>query len=241
VEPPSSIRAATTGNLLAHGPEKTSVLLIANENGDALFRVAVAIWIHINAMDMSLRSEVMLPHLERTAALIDADLYDLDRASAKGGEVPVVDLEVVLPFVDEPIPVVVNKVFEIVHDVRQTLKKELSLDRRKSSSDAPSTAYSCRRCAPDDRARGIRRRSPRRVGDDSDFEPGPYLKEALLSVLREDLGAGAMQIAIVDDGSTRTNVVQTIDGLAPDHRVEIYRAERNQGLASNCNRCLRLA
>lgn len=72
------------------------------------------------------------------------------------------------------------------------------------------------------------------------YEPDRYLLDALRSVLSQDLGADAMQIAVVDDASPTADVAALIDQFAPG-RVELYRATTNRGLAGNWNECIRVA
>jgi glycosyltransferase involved in cell wall biosynthesis len=73
------------------------------------------------------------------------------------------------------------------------------------------------------------------------FEPNAYFIEALRSVLEQDLGPGKMQIAVVDDASQLRDVEPFVKEIDTAGRVEIYRANKNQGLAGNWNRCIRLA
>jgi GT2 family glycosyltransferase len=73
------------------------------------------------------------------------------------------------------------------------------------------------------------------------YEPDQRLTEALASVLHQDPGPEAMQIAVVDDASARTDVAALVAQVSPDARVEVHRAARNRGLAANWNECIRLA
>lgn len=73
------------------------------------------------------------------------------------------------------------------------------------------------------------------------YEPDAYLVHALRSVLRQDLGPERMQIVVVDDASTRSDVRTLIAEAAPAGRVELHRAMNNQGLAANWNRCIQLS
>ena len=72
------------------------------------------------------------------------------------------------------------------------------------------------------------------------YEPNEFLLEALRSVLSQDLGPENMQIAIVDDASTR-DIQALVAQVAPPGRVDIYRSAVNQGLAGNWNQCIRVA
>jgi hypothetical protein len=73
------------------------------------------------------------------------------------------------------------------------------------------------------------------------YQPGPYLLDALRSVLQQDLGAVHMQIAVVDDASPSVDVNALIKQLGVSSRIEIHRSEQNRGLAGNWNRCVKLA
>jgi len=73
------------------------------------------------------------------------------------------------------------------------------------------------------------------------YEPGPFLLETLRSILAQDPGPEAMQIAIVDDASPTVDVASLIAGVAPAGRVEVHRNPRNLGLAGNWNRGIDLA
>jgi glycosyltransferase involved in cell wall biosynthesis len=73
------------------------------------------------------------------------------------------------------------------------------------------------------------------------YEPDQRLCEALASVLRQDLGPEEMQVAVIDDASTRSDVAALIARASPRARVELHRASQNRGLAANWNECIRLA
>lgn len=73
------------------------------------------------------------------------------------------------------------------------------------------------------------------------YEPGRFLQEALRSVLAQDPGREVMQIAIVDDGSTRSRARDLIGDAAPAGRIEIHEHDENLGLAGNWNRAIALA
>jgi len=73
------------------------------------------------------------------------------------------------------------------------------------------------------------------------YEPGPYLIDAINSVLSQDTGPAEMQVAVVDDSSPTCQVQALIDELLPPGRVEFYRNTENRGLSGNWNECLRIA
>jgi len=73
------------------------------------------------------------------------------------------------------------------------------------------------------------------------YEPEPFLVDTIRSVLAQDPGAAAMQIAIVDDGSTRVNAATLLADVAPAGRIEYYDRNDNVGLAGNWNRAIALA
>lgn len=72
------------------------------------------------------------------------------------------------------------------------------------------------------------------------YRPGPYLKATLQSILAQDLGPAAMQIAVIDDASPdvdlRSLLVDSHSG-----RIELHRNSNNLGLAGNWNRAIELA
>lgn len=72
------------------------------------------------------------------------------------------------------------------------------------------------------------------------YNASGYLEEALRSVLDQDPGPGAMQIAVVDDRSPNGEAERVVARLAPG-RVEFLRNAANLGLAGNWNACLALA
>ena len=73
------------------------------------------------------------------------------------------------------------------------------------------------------------------------YEPGPYLLETLASILSQDLGTDAMQIAVLDDASPRVDVNSLIASSPWAKRVTVFRNERNLGLAGNWNEGIRQA
>jgi len=73
------------------------------------------------------------------------------------------------------------------------------------------------------------------------YEPERFLVDAIRSVLAQDPGAAAMQIAIVDDGSKRVNAADLLAEVAPAGRIEYYDRNDNIGLAGNWNRAIALA
>src|SRR5579871_1231224 len=64
-----------------------------------------------------------------------------------------------------------------------------------------------------------------------------YLREALLSVLAQDLGPEKMQIEVVDDHSTDADVRALVEELGKG-RVGYYQQERNVGSLRNFETCL---
>jgi glycosyltransferase involved in cell wall biosynthesis len=73
------------------------------------------------------------------------------------------------------------------------------------------------------------------------FEPSGFFEQALGSVLAQDPGPSAMQVAVIDDASTGSDVGARVGRLAPPGRVEFRRQPRNLGLAGNWNACVELA
>jgi len=73
------------------------------------------------------------------------------------------------------------------------------------------------------------------------YNPGPHLQTALESVLSQDPGPAAMQIAIVDDASTTDSPEALVERLGATDRVEIHHHVVNVGATKNFNTCLNLA
>ena len=73
------------------------------------------------------------------------------------------------------------------------------------------------------------------------YEPERFLVDALQSVLAQDPGPDAMQIAIIDDGSRHSRVTHLVESIAPPGRIEIHEHDENVGLAGNWNRAIALA
>lgn len=69
---------------------------------------------------------------------------------------------------------------------------------------------------------------------------GRFLRETLESVLRQDLGPDAMQIEVVDDGSTNGVPVELVRQIAGD-RISVHCENRNRGLAAIWNLCIERA
>lgn len=67
-----------------------------------------------------------------------------------------------------------------------------------------------------------------------------YLEEALRSVLHQDPGPDAMQIAVVDDASTTVDTKTLVEKIG-GARVEFYKQAKNVGSVRNFNTCLSLA
>ena len=70
------------------------------------------------------------------------------------------------------------------------------------------------------------------------YEPQHFLIDAVRSVLTQDRGERPIQIAIVDDGSTRRRPATLLAGVAPAGRIEFYEHADNLGLAGNWNRAI---
>jgi glycosyltransferase involved in cell wall biosynthesis len=64
-----------------------------------------------------------------------------------------------------------------------------------------------------------------------------YLREALLSVLAQDMGAENMQIEVIDDASTDEDV-EALVALIGGGRVQYFRQEENVGSLRNFETCL---
>ena len=69
------------------------------------------------------------------------------------------------------------------------------------------------------------------------YNPGPYLRPALQSILAQDYHD--FEVIVVDDCST--DPVRGIVGELADPRISFQRNPRNLGLVGNWNRCLALA
>ena len=73
------------------------------------------------------------------------------------------------------------------------------------------------------------------------YEPDPaFLRRTIASVLEQDPGPTAMEIAVVDDASTRLDPRDCIPAEARD-RVAFVRQEARVGIARNWNFGVRLA
>ncbi len=64
-----------------------------------------------------------------------------------------------------------------------------------------------------------------------------YLKEAIVSVLKQDMGEHLMQIEVVDDCSTDANVEELVKTIGED-RVSYYRQKQNVGSLRNFETCI---
>jgi glycosyltransferase involved in cell wall biosynthesis len=67
-----------------------------------------------------------------------------------------------------------------------------------------------------------------------------YLREAILSVLVQDMGAGTMQIEVVDDASTDADVATLVASLG-EGRVAYFRQPVNVGSLRNFETCINRA
>lgn len=72
------------------------------------------------------------------------------------------------------------------------------------------------------------------------FNAGPFLADALLSVLAQDRGRAEMQIAVVDDASTDIDVRRLVEQIAGS-RVEYHRQSQNVGSVQNFNTSIGLS
>jgi GT2 family glycosyltransferase len=70
------------------------------------------------------------------------------------------------------------------------------------------------------------------------YEPARFLIDTVKSVLAQDPGHAQMQVAIVDDGSTRVHAAALLAGVAPADRIEYYKHTDRLGLAGNWNRAI---
>jgi glycosyltransferase involved in cell wall biosynthesis len=85
---------------------------------------------------------------------------------------------------------------------------------------------------------------PRREGDAPfwsvmipTYHGAARIEGALASVLAQDPGPGAMQIEVVDDGSTEGDTEAVVRRLGGD-RVDFHRQPRNVGHSANFNTCI---
>src|SRR6266704_1066382 len=82
----------------AHLGKEPAVALVADEYRRGFILEAAAARIDVDAHDAGPRTEIVVPHLQGSS-VEDADFHDDRRAAPESGEVPVVDLEVVVPLV----------------------------------------------------------------------------------------------------------------------------------------------
>ena len=68
-----------------------------------------------------------------------------------------------------------------------------------------------------------------------------YLSEALASVLAQDPGPDAMQIAVVDDSSTTVDVAKVIREGGFSQRVQVFRTAQHTSIGSAWNACITMA
>jgi len=86
-------------NLMFEPPPEIAVALIAYENLDTAFLVHLTSGLDIDSINLAVRSKVILPHFQTTAAK-DPDLEDADSAIPKSIKVSVVNVKVMLPLPD---------------------------------------------------------------------------------------------------------------------------------------------
>jgi hypothetical protein len=73
------------------------------------------------------------------------------------------------------------------------------------------------------------------------YEPNPdYLRRTISAVLEQDEGPTAMEIALVDDASSRLDPRQCLDDDSRG-RVALFRRERHVGIGHNWNTCVERA
>lgn len=73
------------------------------------------------------------------------------------------------------------------------------------------------------------------------YEPGEKLRMTLRSVLEQAPAQHSMQIAVVDDGSRRSDVRSLVAAVDDTGRVEIHADGPRLGISGNWNRCIGLA
>ena len=93
--------------------QELAIALVANEDLHAGLFEALAVRVDVDAEDLGLGAEVVAPHLHRPA-LRHPELHDVDRPVAKPREVAVVDLEIVIPLVNQPAGVLVEELLQVV-------------------------------------------------------------------------------------------------------------------------------
>lgn len=72
------------------------------------------------------------------------------------------------------------------------------------------------------------------------YNCSPYLEETILSVLEQDQGPEAMQIEVIDDGSTDADVAAIVSRVGKG-RVGYFRQNRNVGSLRNFETCINRA
>lgn len=72
------------------------------------------------------------------------------------------------------------------------------------------------------------------------YNSGEYLRETLKSVLAQDPGSEVMQIAVIDNCSTKDDPAKIVEELAAG-RVEFYRQPQNVGMMNNFQTCFELS
>lgn len=73
------------------------------------------------------------------------------------------------------------------------------------------------------------------------YEPTEFLVDTLRSVLAQDLGSAQMQIAIVDDHSSKANILDLLEQVGQTERIELHEHRERLGLAGNWNRAVEIA
>ena len=74
------------------------------------------------------------------------------------------------------------------------------------------------------------------------WNPNPkFLKEAVFSVLSQDVEGISLHIAVVDDDSQKVNVPALLQEWGVDKQIEYHRNDRQLGIGGNWNRCIELS
>src|SRR5579871_5769147 len=93
--------------------QELRILLRPDIHLDLIFLKFLTVGVYVYANDFRVRAKITLPHLQR-AATPAADLHERYRSVYKSCEMPFVDREIVLPFVNDSL-VVIQKLRPKVH------------------------------------------------------------------------------------------------------------------------------
>ena len=94
-------------NLIDHTLKECWVLLSANVDFDLIFSEPLALGIDVDANDSSVRTKIPLPHLQR-ATQPTSNFNEGDRLIDEVLKMTLVDWEIVLPFMYQPLIVIEN-------------------------------------------------------------------------------------------------------------------------------------